>query len=56
MLRRTSSSAAVDAAVRQPLRLLPLDLRIHVGEHGVQVAARERVVGAPDDVDRVHGA
>src|SRR6476660_6976973 len=46
--------AAVEPAVRQTLRLVPLDRRIHVAEHAVQVAARERGVRTPDDLDGAH--
>jgi mannose-6-phosphate isomerase-like protein (cupin superfamily) len=44
----------VETAVRQALRLVPLDLGVHVAEHGVHVAPLERVVGALDDLDDVH--
>ena len=54
MFARTSSSAVVVTAVRQALGLMPLDLGMHVAEHPVEVVARERVVRAPDDVDRAH--
>jgi mannose-6-phosphate isomerase-like protein (cupin superfamily) len=46
--------AVIEAAVRQALRLVPLDLGVHVAEHGVHVASLERVVGAFDDLDNVH--
>ena len=35
--------------VREALRLVPLDLRMHVAEHRVQVVAGERLVRAADD-------
>ena len=41
--------AVVDAAMREPLRLLPLDGVVHVGEDRRHVATGERLVGALDD-------
>src|SRR3989442_10932982 len=34
--------AVVHAAVRQPLPLIPLDVGVHIGHHGVQVVDRDR--------------
>ena len=47
--------AVVEPAVWKTLGLVPLDLRMHVGHDSVHVAAVERVVGAPHEVDRSHG-
>ena len=47
-------AAAVEPAVREPLRLVPLDLGIEIGEHRLQVVALEGVVGATDEVDGPH--
>ena len=49
MFRRTSSSPVIEAAVREALRLVPLDLRVHVAEDAVHVVAGKGVVGALDD-------
>ena len=55
MLRATPLDAPVGAAVRQPLRLVPLDLGVHVREDAVEIVSREGVVGAPDELEVSHG-
>ena len=44
----------VDAPVREPLRLVPFDVGVHVRQHGVHVPARERLVGAGGNGDEGH--
>ncbi len=46
---------AIEPTVWETLGLMPLDLGMHVSHDGVHVAAVERVVGAPHEVDRSHG-
>jgi hypothetical protein len=41
----------VDAAVWQPLRLVPFDALVHHRERSVEVVPRERLVRAADGVD-----
>ena len=45
---------AVVAAVREALRLAPLDVRVHVGEHSVEVVTGECLVGALDELEIPH--
>ena len=40
MFARTSASAVVDAAVRKPLRLLPLDVVVHIGDEPPSMSPR----------------
>ena len=56
MFARTSAMPAVGASVRKPLRLLPLDLLVHVREDGVHVAAREGFVRAHGGRDTHRGS